>query len=199
MRIIVVGGAGTIGKAVVELLSARHDLVVAGRRSGDIHVDIASQDSVRSMYEQIGSFDALICAAGEAHFGTFEAATEEDLAVGVHSKLLGQVRLVLLGQSLISDGGSFTLMSGYILDDPIPEATSFAIANGGVEGFVRAAALNLKRQTRINAVSPGMAQDSYEQFGPFNPGRAPVPMRAIADAFERSVEGWRTGEIIRAW
>lgn len=199
MRIIVVGGAGTIGSAVVELLSARHDIVVAGRRSGDVHVDIASQDSVRSMYAEIGSFDALICAAGEAHFGPFETATEEDLAVGVHSKLLGQIRLVLLGQSLISDGGSFTLMSGYIFDDPIPEATSFAIANGGVEGFVRAAALNLKRQTRINAVSPGMAQDSYEQFGRFNPGRTPVPMRNIAHAFERSVEGWRTGEIIRAW
>ncbi len=199
MRIIVVGGAGTIGRAVVELLSARHDIVVAGRRSGDIHVDIASQDSVRSMYRQIGSFDALICAAGEAHFGPFETATEEDLAVGVHSKLLGQIRLVLLGQSLISDGGSFTLMSGYIFDDPIPEATSFAIANGGVEGFVRAAALNLKRRTRINAVNPGMAQDSYEQFGRFNPGRAPVPMRNIAHAFQRSVEGWRTGEIIRAW
>lgn len=198
MRIIVVGGAGTIGRAVVELLSVRHDIVVAGRRSGDIHVDIASQESVRSMYRQIGSFDAMICAAGEAHFGPFENATEEDLAVGVHSKLLGQIRLVLLGRSLISDGGSFTLISGYILDDPIPEATSFAIANGGVEGFVRAAALNLKRQIRINAVSPGMAEDSYEQFGRFNPGRDPVPMRNIARAFQRSVEGWRTGEIIRA-
>jgi hypothetical protein len=44
-----------------------------------------------------------------------------------------------------------------------------------------------------------MAQDSYEQFGRFNPGRAPVPMGNIAHAFQRSVEGWRTGEIIRAW
>jgi NAD(P)-dependent dehydrogenase (short-subunit alcohol dehydrogenase family) len=90
-------------------------------------------------------------------------------------------------------------MSGYVFDDPIPEATSFAIANGGVEGFVRAAALSLGRHTRINAVSPGLVQDSYEQFGDFNPGRDPVPMRKIASAFERSVEGWRTGEIIKAW
>jgi NAD(P)-dependent dehydrogenase (short-subunit alcohol dehydrogenase family) len=199
VRIIVVGGAGTIGTAVVELLSARHDVVVAGRQSGDVQVDISSRDSVRSMYRRIGSFDALACAAGEAHFGPFETATEEELALGVHSKLLGQMRLVLLGRSLISEGGSFTLISGYILDDPIPEATSFAVANGGVEGFVRAAALKLERRVRINAVSPGMAQNSYEQFGPFNPGRAPVSMLEIALAFQRSVEGWRTGEIIRAW
>jgi len=151
------------------------------------------------MYEQVGGFDALVCTAGEAHFGPFETATEEELALGVHSKLLGQIRLVLLGRSQISDGGSFTLVSGYIFDDPIPEAVSFAVANGGVEGFVRAAALTLDREVRINAVSPGMAQDSSEQFGQFNPGRTPVSMPAIAAAFQRSVEGWRTGEIIRAW
>jgi len=173
VRIIVVGGAGTIGAAVVELLSARHDVVVAGRQSGDVEVDISSRDSVRSMYRRIGSFDALACAAGEAHFGPFETATEDELALGVHSKLLGQMRLVLLGRSLISEGGSFTLISGYIFDDPIPEATSFAVANGGVEGFVRAAALRLERRARINADSPGMAKGSFEQFGPFNPGRAP--------------------------
>jgi NAD(P)-dependent dehydrogenase (short-subunit alcohol dehydrogenase family) len=199
MRIIVVGGAGTIGSAVVELLSARHDVVVASRQSGDVQVDISSRDSVQSMYEQIGSFDALACAAGEAHFGPFETVTEEELVLGVNSKLLGQIRLVLLGRSLISDGGSFTLISGYVLDDPIPEAASFAVANGGVEGFVRAAALSLERRVRINVVNPGMAQDTYEQFRPFNPGRAPVPMLNIASAYQRSIEGWRTGEIIRAW
>ena len=199
MRIIVIGGAGTIGTAVVEHLAARHDVVVAGRQSGDVEVDISSRDSVLAMYNRIGSFDALACAAGEAYFGRFETVTEEELALGVHSKLLGQMRLVLLGRSLISERGSFTLMSGYVLDDPIPEATSFAVANGGVEGFVRAAALSLERRVRINAVSPGLAQDSYEQFGRFNPGRVPVSMAEIASAYERSIEGWRTGEIIRAW
>jgi NAD(P)-dependent dehydrogenase (short-subunit alcohol dehydrogenase family) len=199
MRIIAVGGAGTIGTAVGKLLSARHDVVVAGRTSGDVRVVISSPESVRRMYEQVGAFDAVVCTAGDAHFGPFESATEDELALGVHSKLLGQIRLVLHGRSLIADGGSFTLVSGYIFDDPIPEAVSFAVANGGVEGFVRAAALSLEREVRINAVSPGMAQDSSEQFGPFNPGRTPVPMPAIAAAFQRSVEGWRTGEIIRAW
>jgi NAD(P)-dependent dehydrogenase (short-subunit alcohol dehydrogenase family) len=199
MRIIAVGGAGTIGRAVVDLLSARHDVVVAGRTSGDVRVDISSPESVQQMYDQVGDFDALVSTAGEAHFGPFETATEADLAFGVRSKLLGQICLVMHGRSRVSPGGSFTLISGYIFDDPIPEAVSFAVANGGVEGFVRAAALGLDRELRINAVSPGMAQDSSEQFGQFNPGRAPTPMSRIAAAFERSVEGWRTGEIIRAW
>lgn len=199
MRIIVIGGAGTIGKAVVAALSDRHELVVAGRRSGTVPVDIQSPDSVRDMYRKVGTFDALVCTAGEAYVGPFDTMSEQDLALGIESKLLGQIHLVLLGRSLISEGGSFTLMSGYVLDDPLPEAIGFAVANGGVEGFVRAAALSLRRDLRINAVSPGLAEDSYSQFGPFNPGRIPVPMGTIGSAFVRSVEGWRTGEIIRAW
>jgi NAD(P)-dependent dehydrogenase (short-subunit alcohol dehydrogenase family) len=198
VRIIVIGGAGTIGKAVVAALSERHEVVVAGRRSGTVPVDLRSRDSVRDMFRRVGAFDALVCAAGEAHFGPFDTISEDELALGIESKLLGQIRLVLLGRSLIADGGSFTLMSGYVFDDPLPEAASFAVANGGVEGFVRAAALSLPRGVRINAISPGLAADSYAQFSRFNPGRLPVPMSTIASACVRSVEGWRTGEIIRA-
>src|SRR4029450_4390430 len=105
VRIIVIGGAGTIGKAVVAALSDRHDVVVAGRRSGTVQVDIQSPDSVRALYRPAGSFDALVCAAGEAHFGPFETMSETELALGIHSKLLGQIRLVLLGRSLVSGGG----------------------------------------------------------------------------------------------
>ncbi len=170
-----------------------------GAGSGSVRVDLRSPDSVLDMYREVGSFDAVVCTAGEAHFGPFGTMSEQDLALGIESKLLGQVRLVLLGRSLMSAGGSFTLMSGYVFDDPLPEATSFAVANGGIEGFVRAAALSLGRDVRINAVSPGLAEDSADQFGPFNPGRIPVPMRTIAAAFVRSVEGRRTGEIIKAW
>ena len=199
MRIIVVGGAGTIGKAAVKALSDRHEIVVAGRRSGTVHVDIRSPDSVRAMYHQVGSFDALVCAAGEAHLGPFDSMSEAEFLLGIESKLRGQIHLVLLGRSLISDGGSFTLVSGYLLDDPIPVGAGFSVANGGVEGFVRSAALSLDRGIRINAVSPGLAEDSDEQFARFNPGRIPVPMPTIGAAFVRSVEGWRTGETIRAW
>jgi NAD(P)-dependent dehydrogenase (short-subunit alcohol dehydrogenase family) len=104
MRTIAVGGAGTIGRAVVEHLSIDHDVVVAGLATGDIHVDISSSDSVRRMYEQARRFDAVVCTAGEAHFGPFDAMTEDDLALGVHSKLLGQIRLVMLGYQRSVDG-----------------------------------------------------------------------------------------------
>ena len=135
MRIIVVGGAGAVGRTAVAALSGRHEIVVAGRRSGSVRVDIRSADSVRAMYQEVGRFDAVVCAAGDAHLGPFDAMSEAEFGVGIESKLLGQVRLVLLGRALIADGGSFTLMSGYIFDDPIRGSSSYAAANGGVEGW----------------------------------------------------------------
>lgn len=36
MRVIVVGATGTIGRAVVEALSGRHEVVRVGNRSGEV-------------------------------------------------------------------------------------------------------------------------------------------------------------------
>jgi hypothetical protein len=123
------------------------------------------------MYEQVGDFDALVSTAGEAHFGPFETATEEDLALGVHSKLLGQIRL--RGRTLISEGASFTLISGYIFDDPILEGGQLRRRERR-RGRLRAGRRpHPRRRGPDQPVSPGMAQDSSERFGPFNPGRTP--------------------------
>ena len=41
MRVIVVGGTGTIGSAVVAALSTRHDVVTVGHKNGGLRVDLA--------------------------------------------------------------------------------------------------------------------------------------------------------------
>jgi nucleoside-diphosphate-sugar epimerase len=68
MKIIVVGGAGTIGEAVVKELSQRHTLLTAGREHGDIRVDITDKSSIETMYKSIGKFDAVIATTGKVHF-----------------------------------------------------------------------------------------------------------------------------------
>jgi uncharacterized protein YbjT (DUF2867 family) len=49
MKIIVVGGTGTIGKAVVKELSSRHSIVTVGHTSGDVQVDILDTASIEKM------------------------------------------------------------------------------------------------------------------------------------------------------
>ena len=43
MRILVVGATGTIGRAVAQALSARHEVVAASHAKTTLHLDIASR------------------------------------------------------------------------------------------------------------------------------------------------------------
>ena len=110
---------------------------------------------------------------------------------------MGQVNLVMLGLRHIRVGGSFTLVSGQINDDPIRFGASGAMVNGALEGFVRSAALELPRGLRINLVSPTVTEESWSAFGPFFPGQKPIPASEAASGFIKSVEGPQTGRVYR--
>jgi hypothetical protein len=62
---------------------------------------------------------------------------------GILGKTLPQVNLVLEGFDYINDGGSFTLTSGVLNRDPIPGGSCAAAANGALDGFVKAAAVDM--------------------------------------------------------
>ncbi|MCB5205484.1 hypothetical protein LH464_23855 [Neorhizobium sp. T786] len=59
--------------------------------------------------------------------------TAEQFDVGLRNKPMGQVNLVMLGLKHIRNGGSLTLASGLLNEDPIREGVSAAMVNGGVE------------------------------------------------------------------
>lgn len=198
MRIIVVGGTGTIGKAVVKELAARHEVLVAGHRQEDLICDMASEESIRKMYETAGSFNAVIVAAGNVHFEDFSRMTSAKYLVGLHHKLMGQVNLVKIGSEYIQDKGSFTLTSGVLSQDPIRTGSSASMVNAAINGFVVGAAIELPRGIRINAVSPTILQESMHLYGPFFRGYQPVAASTVALSYVKSVEGAQTGKIYPA-
>ena len=198
MKIILVGASGTIGQAVVKELGERHEIVPVGSKTGDVQVDMSSVESIKNMYEKVGSFDALICTAGNAHFGLLTEMTEEEFYIGIKSKLMGQINLILQGITHISDNGSFTLTSGALSQDPIPFGSSVSMVNAGVEGFVVGASIELPRGIRINVVSPNVVEESLPKFGQFFRGHVPVPAARVALAYSKGVEGKLNGKIIRA-
>jgi nucleoside-diphosphate-sugar epimerase len=53
-KILVVGGAGTIGRAVVPPLSEAHEVIPVGRSWGDHQVDITDGPSIKSLFERVG-------------------------------------------------------------------------------------------------------------------------------------------------
>lgn len=194
MRVIVIGASGTVGKAITEELEKNHEVIRAGRSGLDIIVDTTSVDSIKNMYEKIGKVDAVVSATGSAHFGSILELTPELNEVGIRSKLKGQINLVLLGMNYINDGGSFTLTTGIMMDDPILQGASAAMANGGVKAFVKSAAIEMPRGIRINSVSPNVLQESLDKYGEFFPGFNAVPASRVALAFRKSVDGAQTGQ-----
>ncbi len=193
MRILVVGASGTIGSEICKAL-AHHELIRAGRNGLDVSVDNTSVQSIQDMYKKIGKIDAVVNAAGGANFASITELTPEINERGIESKLKGQINLVLLGLEYVNDGGSFTLTTGVMMDDPIRMGASAAMANGGVKSFVKAASIEMPRGIRINSVSPTIVEESFERLEKFFVGFTPVPASRVARAYQKSVEGAQTGQ-----
>ena len=199
MKILIIGGKGTIGKKVSDHFSKKHELLIGGRNSGDIIVDIADCKSIEAMFKSIGNVDAVVCIAGEAKWGAFGSMTEEDYYIGLKCKLMGQVNLVRIGQDYVNEGGSFTLSTGILADHPVELTTSAAMVNGGIHSFVKAVSLELKNGIRINVVSSGLVEDSLEKYESYFPGHNPIPMNKVINGYVKSVEGKGTSEIIKMY
>jgi len=199
MRILIIGGHGTIGKTVVQFFQEEHTVLIAGRTKGDVLVDIADSASVQHMFEQTGKLDAIVCIAGEAKWADFDQLTEDDYYIGIKSKLMGQVNLVRIGRNYLNANGSFTLSTGILADDPVLQTTSAAMVNGGIHSFVLAAALEMENGHRINVVSSGLVEDAYEKYEDYFPGHTPIPMDKVVNGYAHSVEGNGNGEIIRIY
>ena len=197
MKIIIVGGTGTIGSAVVKELSPRHELIIVGHNHGDIKADITDNASIENMYQKAGKFDALISTTGKVHFGPLSEFTAEQYNIGLKNKLMGQVNLVLIGLKYIQDAGSFTLTSGVLSHDPIRLGSSASMVNGAIDAFVKSAAIELPRGIRINVVSPTVLTESLPHFGDYFRGFDSVPANRVALAFSKSVEGAQTGQVYR--
>lgn len=197
MKILLIGAQGTLGQAVARELGARHELITAGRSSGDMRIDLTDRASIAAALAQVGPVDAVVSAAGNVAFGGLLDLTPEQWALGVNDKLMGQVNLALLAAPLLNDGGSITLTTGVLAQEPIRYGASATMVNAAIEGFVRAAAIELPPGIRINAVSPGVLTESMAGYGPYFRGFESVPAARAALGFSRSVEGAQTGNIYK--
>lgn len=199
MKIIIIGGNGTIGRPVTNHFSKDNEVIVIGRSSDDFKMDISDSDSIKNCLEKVGLVDAIICIAGEAKWDKFNNLSEEDYYIGLKSKLMGQVNLVRIGQDYLNSGGSITLSTGILADDPVVKTASAAMVNGGIHSFVQAVALEIENGNRVNVVSLGMVEDAYEKYKDYFPGHNPVSMKKATNAYVRSVMGKGNGEIIKIY
>ena len=199
LRIVVIGANGTIGQQVVKRIQEKgHEAIEVSRTSGRFKADIQDKKSLDELFKQLGSFDAVANASGSVVFKTVEQFTDEDLAFSVSNKLMGQVNIVRAALPYIADGGSFTLISGILSEEPIAGGAAASLVNGGVEAFVKAAACELPRGIRINCISPTVLTESEGYHSSF-PGFIPVDGWKVARAYESSIFGIINGRVLKVY
>lgn len=197
MKIIIVGATGTMGTHLSSAFENEHKIIRVASQGGDFQVDITSPEEIENFFQAVGTFDALISTAGPTFVGPWKKLNDVTFRKGVEGKMMGQINLVLIGQHYINPKGSFTLITGALTEEPQINFANASAANGAVEGFVRAAAIELENGIRINAVSPTVIENSPQYF-PYFPGEIPTTMKQLEFMFRKSVFGANTGHVIRS-
>jgi len=195
MRVLVIGATGTIGRAVVAALSASNEVISASLRSTTVKVDVADPASIQQMYRSVGRLNAVVCAAGQAKFAPLAQLSDADFRFCLDNKLMGQVNLVRFGFEHMEDSGSFTLTTGILAQTPMPGSAAISLVNAGLEGFVRAAALEAPRRIRVNAVSPPWVTETLQALK-MDTSQG-LPAAVVARAYVRSVTGADTGSTLQ--
>jgi NAD(P)-dependent dehydrogenase (short-subunit alcohol dehydrogenase family) len=196
MKVIVIGATGTIGRAIVQAIGNSHEVIPVSFSKALIKIDIANQASITNMFRTTGRVDAVICAAGLAKFGPMASLTDADFALGLDNKLMGQVNLVRLAIEHVNDNGSITLTSGILSRKPMKGSAAISLVNSALEGFVRAAALEMPRGVRINIVSPNWVVDTLKAFN-MDPTIG-TSVEVVARAYVQALEGSMNGSVIDA-
>jgi NAD(P)-dependent dehydrogenase (short-subunit alcohol dehydrogenase family) len=196
MRVLVIGASGAVGQAALMGLG-HHEIIPAGRSSGELRVDLMDETSIRAMFEKAGHIDAVVCTTGHTHFGPLGEMTAAQFRKGIDDKLMGQITLALIAQHRIRDGGSITLTGGILDRDPIRQGVNASAVNGALNAFVMAAAIEMPRGLRINVVSPGLLDVSAKKYDGFFPGHEPVSSASVGMAYRKAVDGGLTGQTIR--
>ncbi|MEJ1091544.1 short chain dehydrogenase [Microbacterium istanbulense] len=194
MRILLIGARGHVGSAAAAALRPRHDLIEVGR-STDPAVDITDEASIAAALDATGTVDAIIVAAGSVPFRPVTELTRDDYLAAFTGKVLSQLDVVRLGIPHLADGGSLTLTSGILARDAIATGSAASMANGALEAYVMAAAPELPRGIRINAVSPSVLAEATGYHDAFA-GFPQVSDDEVGRAYVRAVEGVGTGRVI---
>lgn len=196
MRNSCIGASGTIGSAIVSELENDTNLITASLNTGQYSVDLSDHNSITDLFTKTGEIDAVVCAAARGViFKNTADMTVSEYISSTQQKLFGQIQVALSGLPYLNDKGSITLTTGIMNHDFVVGGSAAAMVNSAVEGFVQAAALELPRGIRINAVSPALLKESVKAYGAVCPGFEPVDSTKVARAYRKSIYGIQTGRI----
>lgn len=191
---VVTGAANGIGRAIgrvfaaeganvalVDIMQDKAEQVAAsitsaGGKAMAISADVSNLNEMKRMAEQVlaqyGSIDIVCANAGIFPEATLEQMTEEDWDTVVDINLKGVFLTVTACLPAIKqrESGRILVTSSITGNrTAIPGLSHYAASKAGINGFIRAAAVELARDNiTVNGVEPGniLTEGMDEQLGP---------------------------------
>ena len=191
MKIIIIGATGTIGSAVKELLSKDHE-VIGVSRSTTPSVDLQDSDSIEKLLKSNADTDAVLCVAGDARFGSLDHLSDDDFEYGLSSKLMGQVNVVRFARKHLKENAIIAITTGILAQNPNPASSMITMINLGLEGFVKAASMDMPRNQKLHAVSPPLVRETSVKMGWGSNG---VPAAEIAKLYQEALLSSEQGQV----
>jgi len=169
---VVTGGGSGIGLAIAERFAgdgAR--LVLAGRRQerldeavasigGDargVSVDVADEEQVKALFDDLPRVDLLVTCAGTATFGAVDELPLAEARKLFEARFFGQLCACRYAVPKMPEGGAILLCSGVAGRVGLADYSAGSALCGAINAMARALAVELApRGIRVNALSPGL-------------------------------------------
>jgi len=222
--IVVIGGGGGVGRALLERLGSDGRPCVVASRDGSNHsgldvecetCDARSFDQVDALLknatERHGSVTGVVNLAGSIILKPAHLINETEWSETIATNLTTAFATIRAAGKHMRKGGSVVLVSTVAAATGLPNHEAIAAAKAGVEGLARsAAATYAARHLRCNVVAPGLvdtplaeritkSEKTLEHSRKMHPlGRIGVP-DDVASGIEFLLSersDWMTGQVI---
>ena len=166
--VLIVGGSSGIGAAAAKAFAALGaDVTIASRNQAKLDavaadigaavhtavLDTTDEASVETFFAKAGRFDHVVISAAQTPGGPVRELALNDAYAAMNSKFWGAYRVARAAN--ITEGGSLTLVSGFLSVRPSKSSVLQGAINAALEALARGLALELS-PVRVNTVSPGL-------------------------------------------
>ncbi|VWX61758.1 NAD(P)-dependent dehydrogenase, short-chain alcohol dehydrogenase family [Burkholderiales bacterium 8X] len=166
--VLVIGGSSGIGQATAAAFAAKGAKVTIASRSrskldaaasaigGNVKtavLDVTDDAKVQEFFASNEVWDHVVISAAQTPGGPARQLPLASAYEAMNSKFWGAYRVARLVR--IRDGGSLTLVSGYLSDRPRATSVLQGAINAALDALARALALEFT-PVRVNSVSPGL-------------------------------------------
>ena len=167
-RMLVTGGPGTLGSALVRALCADGDEVVASfwrdtARTEELQnatgcrlhqADVGEEDAVAAMFASLEPLDAVIHCAGIARDQLLLRTSPADWHETLRVDLQGTFLVARGALQSLNDGGSLILVASRVGQRGAAGQSAYAAAKSATIGLMKTAACEAAGRLRVNAICP---------------------------------------------